>query len=500
MTIATTDLTHLSEAKRALLAKRLKGRAETVDPDLPPAPTTLLEAPELRHAPYPVRGFVRERLRFAQPGGTDFRLFMETRHPGLDAERFRAAWHVLHQRYDALRSRVEGEDLVVAPPDTVPGASFPIPIHDARALPPAEIEATLQATRERMHGPGDGTPRPAMELTLIRLPDDDVACLFSFDQFVMDLASVEFLALRCRKIYDGEELSVTRLHVQDYRRTEDAWLASQDGARAAQHWDKRLAAAGPRLTPAALVPDAEPRFQKGAGSPYGYLSRTIPRAVWSAGRVAANERKVSDILAVQVLFTDLLRLASGQSHFAYEARGFQRLPFHREVLELLGQFSVGHPTGCTPDRPERFIDRVKAEMAQVDVNTTYAHFDAASRWVAQEPPERSAGKIVFTNTCDRFEEFVLAGAVPPLRWFGTYEDISQTLPDTALEYVLVENDGALEVHWFLNHLDLPPAWAERIHTLYCRALAHLCATPTTWDARCVFTAALAAEELEGLAP
>lgn len=494
------DLSHLSPAKRALLAARLKGRAETAAPDLPAAPAVLGAWPDLHHAPYRAREFVRERLRFAGPGGGDFRLFMETRFRGLDTDRFRAAWRVLHQRYDILRSRIDGEDLVVAPPEDGDenggGVSFFIPHHDARTLPPADGEAVLEAARRRLRDGAGAGVRPAVEILLVGLPDDVTVCLFSFDLLVMDLPSVEFLALRCRRVYEGQPLRETRFAVQDYRRTEDAWLASADGDRAARHWDKRIAEAGPRLAARHLVPGGA------AGEDaYGYLCRNTPRAVWSAGRAAAAARGVNELVAVQVLFTDLLRLLSGRDHFAYEARGFQRLPFHREIHELLGQFTLGHPTGSRPaEGSVRFVDRVAAEAALIDRNTPFAHFDAASRWAGGEPPGERGGKIVFTNTCNRFEEFVLAGSVPPMRWYGSYESIFQTLPDTALEYVLVENDGDLENHWFLNHRHVPAAWAARVHALYCDALHHLCATPAAWEASCVFTAAFGAAGLRERMP
>lgn len=475
---------HLSEAKRALLARRLKGRSDIVQRDEPAAPAALIQSPETRHQPYRAGNFIAQRIkgRDVQSGG--FRMFLETRKTGLDPERYAAAWQRLYTETDAMRARVGNDGMVVVGE----AGEYAIISRDIRALSKPEQAALLDGTRARFESFGRGPDDRAVEVAVIRIGDDEYACFYSFDLLVLDLSSIEFLALRCRRIYEGGEVSDRAgLHWQDYRRTEDAYLASGDGQTARRHWEKRISQAGPRLRGASLGLTGQ------AGRGYGYLNRVIPRDIWLAGQKLAKARGVNELVAVQVLFTDLLAHLSGETHFAYESRSFPRLPFHPDIYDLLGQFAQGHLTGADKDAPRSFVERVRAEQDRMDRSAPFGLFDAVTLWQADEPKARRGSDIVFTNACYRFEEFVLAGNVPPVRWFGDYKTIQQRSPDTALEYVLVENSGDLENHWFLNHAIISPQKAEAVYALFWAALHRLCVDNAAWDEDMLFAAAKSPE-------
>ena len=474
----THDLSHLSDAKRAILTRRLKGRADRGDRDESSVPTELIELPEARHAPYPVRDYVRERLSYRRNRANDFRLFLETRKKGLDPVRFAAAWRRLHANVDAMRARIVDGEMVVAPA----AHDFDLLVLDVRRRPAPERDRIIEDARARFEAVGSSDTDRAVEIGLVRTGDDEFACLFSFDLLILDLVSIELLALRCRRVYESNDPAEQRFYLPDYRRTEDAYLASSHGQAARRYWNGRIARMGPRLSASALRNSAPP----GRGN--GYLKHSVSQDVWRAGQRFAGARGVSELTAVRVLFTDLLAHLSGQSEFAYETRLFQRLPFHRDINDLLGQFSLGHLTGRSSDAPRSFAERVRAEQEQTLRNAQFGFFDAATHWSASEPGHSRGGKIVFTNTCIRFQQFVVAGNVPPMHWLGEYTNIVQRNPDTALEYVLVENAGNLESHWFLNHAEIAPSDAEAAHRLLVSGLYRLCTDDSAWDAESLLSA------------
>ena len=473
MQTSLPDFSHLSDKQRALLAQRLKGRMDVEERNEPPAPDALIVDEAARHDPVPVRAFVTERLRYESPERGDYRLWIETRKTGLSADRYEAAWHKLARVTDALRTRIENGKLRVLPEDT----PFQVIRHDARRIFDEKARIALRdGVRARIEEMAKQPGAPSAIVALIQMTDDQLCCFYSFDLRVFDLPSVEFMALRCRRIYDETIEYRPPLHTADYRRTETAWLASADGQDAKRHWMRRFETTPARLTGADLTsPDGD--------TGYGYLCVNTPKDTWLAGQHIAAQLGVSELMVVQVLFSDLLAHLSGKTAFSYETRSFQRLPFHEDVYELLGQFTLGSLTGRPEDAPATFVERVKAEQIRSDKSAPFAFFDAASHWQAND---NRGSKIVFTNTCNRFEEFVLAGNVPPMRWFGEYLRIEQHNPDTALEYVLVENAGDLENHWFINHAILPRAWSERAHGMLCRAIERLCTSKDAWTTENLF--------------
>lgn len=473
--LAQIDAERLSERQRALLAKRLKGREETLRPEEPPAPTRLICDEAARHAPVAPRGFVAERLRHATPCSTDYRMLLEARKHGLDLDRYIAAWEELARCTDALRTRVRDGRMVVLSPDT------PLQVirKDARGLPERTLACLIDGVHARVEQMTCEADPDAVIVALIQLDDNDSIGIYSLDQRVMDLPSIEFLALRCRRIYEGSYEPKGPFHLADYRRTEDAWLASCDGQNARRHWERQFGKLPARLSAKDLCDAATP------GQGYGYVCGDIARDTWTRGQYLARKLGVSELTMVQVVFQELLAHLSGRDRFAFETRSFQRLPLDPDIYELLGQFTLGQPVARPGGAPLPFVERVRAEQDRADRSAAFGFFDAASHWYALSGDTRG-GKIVFSNTCNRFEEFVLAGNVPPMRWLGHYTRIEQHCPDTALEYVLVENAGVLENHWFLSCAHLSVDWATKAHALLRRTLERLCEDPALWQATEIF--------------
>lgn len=475
------DISQWSEKKRALLARRLKGR-ELAPDGAADAPTALLTEPSKWFEPYPLRAFQRERLACSGPAGEGWRLFLETRRQTLDLEKFRAAWKRLHAHYEVMRSRVIDAHHVVLPPDS----PYDIETQDLRAWPEAQRQAHVQAQRQRWHALGRDHGGHAVQVAVCQVADDDFHCFFSFDLAVMDLPSTEFLALRCRRAYEDrfDEDPRPRLSIRDYRVTEDAFLDSIDGARARSYWERKCARQPDRIRAADLTGRASAAPNSGPA----YLCETLSAPRWARFQELAQASGLNEFAAVHTLFMDLLARQGGKQAFGMEARAFQRLPLHPHIHELLGPFTLGPVIQREPAHGSSFLERCALTRAQSERDLLHAHFDAASPWQLAQACDQRGQKIVFTNTCVRFDEFVRNSLVPPLRWLGEFQDVWQTQPDTALEYVLVENDLALESHWFINPAWLPMDLATRLYRSHVAALTALCDDPQLWRAPCVFGA------------
>lgn len=476
-----SHLSHLSDQQRLLLAKRLKGREIHEDTVLKPAPKELICDPERRFDPYPLRSIQQERISLLGSGTDAYRLYLETRRKTLDTVKFRHAWQRLYAHYEVMRSRiVEGQHQVLSP-----DAAYDIVVEDLRDLSPKDRLARLQHRRAWFHALDREHGGHAVQVAVCQLGDDDYRCFFSFDLLVMDLPSSEFLALRCRRVYEDRFDDDPRpcLSIRDYRVTEDAYLASDNGAAARSYWERKFSRQLSRIRSS----DLGGRRQVEQTGGRGYLNQTLSVEQWAHFRSLAKANGVDEFAAIHALFMDLLARQSGKAAFGMEARAFQRLPMHEHILELLGPFSLGHVVQRESAAKGNFAERCIATHMQAERDLLHAYFDAASHWHALEPSGERGQKIVFTNTCVRFDEFVRNSLVPPLRWLGEVQDVWQAQPDTALEYVLVENDLALENHWFIDPDLLPMPLATTLHEQLVEALRALSGDQELWLASCVFS-------------
>jgi hypothetical protein len=475
------DVSHLSDAQRMLLAKRLKGRELVQDVPPNPAPTVLINDAARWFDPYPLRGFQHDQQSHLEAGADGCHLYLETRRATLDTARFRHAWLRLYGHYEVMRSRIVDGKHKVLPPDT----AYDIVVEDLRNLPPNDRLARLQDRRAWFHALDGEHGGHAVQVAVCQMDDDDYRCFFSFSLLVMDTPSIEFLALRCRLIYEDRFDDDPRpcLSIRDYRLTEDAYLASDDGAAARSYWERKCARQSKRIRSSDL---GGPRHGEHRGR-HGYLCETLNVEQWARFKDLAKDHQVSEFVAIHTLFMDLLARQSGTADFGMEARTFQRLPMHSHILELLGPFTLGHVVQRESSAQASFAERCVATQLQVDRDLLHAYFDAATQWHAVEPSCDRGQKIVFTNTCVHFKEFVRSNSrVPPLRWLGDVQSVWQAQPGTALEYVLVDNDLALENHWFVNPDLVPMSLSVALHQRLMEALRALSGNPELWEATCVF--------------
>jgi hypothetical protein len=198
--------TRLSAAKRALLDKQVRGRAqrEASDPipQRPPGPAPL--------------SFAQERLWFLQqldPSSAAFHVRIAQRiHGPLDTGIFDDCLSALVRRHEVLRTTFPSQDGI--PSQIVsPATTCRATLVDLRALGDIEQE---QAVATAIDGdtarPFDLERGPLLRVSLLRLRDDEHVFLFITHHIVMDGLSLGTFCRELGELY-GARLAGTRPHL-----------------------------------------------------------------------------------------------------------------------------------------------------------------------------------------------------------------------------------------------------------------------------------------------
>ncbi|MEV4185768.1 condensation domain-containing protein, partial [Streptosporangium canum] len=182
--------TTLSDAKRALLAQRLRRREESRTITARAPGTT----PPLSHA--------QERLWFLEqyrPGTTTYTVPVAARLRGdLDADALRRALDEIVARHEALRTRfLTTED---GTPELVVDGPRPA---ELRVTEAADLEAAVELLDAELATPFDLEHGPLFRTVLVRLAPDDHVLLIAAHHTVIDGWSSDVIIRELLALHDG---------------------------------------------------------------------------------------------------------------------------------------------------------------------------------------------------------------------------------------------------------------------------------------------------------
>ncbi|MBG0815927.1 non-ribosomal peptide synthetase/MFS transporter [Planomonospora sp. ID82291] len=327
----------LSDAKRALLARRLRRREET-RAVTPRPPGTL---PPLSHA--------QERLWFLEqyrPGLTVYTVpaVVRLRCP-LDEGALRRALDAVAARHEALRMRfpTTGDGI----PELVIDDPGPVPLEVAEV---ADQDAALELFDAALAVPFDLERGPLLRAVLARIAPDDHVLLVAAHHAVVDGWSYDIVFRELLALYDGETLPPPPVGYGDYA----LWERGRDLSREIGHWRDRLAG-----LPALDLPTDRPRpaEQGHEGAALAVrIDADLTRRLADVGR-SVNATPYMTLLAA---FQVLLARYSGQTDFGIGSPVAGRvLP---ELENVIGMFvnTLVLRADLDGDPPfTAFLDRVR---------------------------------------------------------------------------------------------------------------------------------------------
>lgn len=446
----------LTPAQKALLEKRLKGKPTTAE--RPSRPQELIVDINQQLSPYPLRAFQRRGLQAAQSSGQLPWFFLESETAELNGDRFADCMATLIERHGALRTTLISEERSSSTQEPLAraGSAFWRPVcWDLREHSEAETEHALAEIRATFRHPQQGLEQPALSIELVRLGEQRWRLFLGVNLLLLDLLSIEFLALQCRQLYEGRRAlhDMASYSFRDYVMTELAFQSDSPAfSKARDYWAQRL----PGL-PAPLNAGDFPGGETASGlepGAYHYQLEQLPASRWKALKQWAANQKLTGSMVVYALYRLSLAAFSRRRDFSLEVRLFNRIGFDQRVNDVPGQYSVGLLNWIDADSASDLLEYCRRTEAQTWRDLDHGYFDVASHRQLEGPANPPT--VVFTSTISRYEEFVEEGAVPPMKWFGTSVETLACTPQQTLELLIVENAGELELHWFCNHTVIPP--------------------------------------------
>ncbi|MBQ4844011.1 condensation domain-containing protein [Pseudoalteromonas sp. MMG005] len=441
-------LSRLSPAKQAILRKRMKGKAVELDDQQ--SVQTLVQTPNEQYVPYQPRAFQQAQLAAATEHGFCAWFYMETHRVGLDVSLFTQTIQVLVNHHAILQSRFVGDESEIClKQDKI--TDWQAQVIDLRTVSAHDASAQLAALREAFRRPRTIKESESFKITVCQLPNEELRIFLGADLTLLDLVSVEFLALQWRQLYEGRKVLTDfgALTFRDYSHTERVFQeSSRQWSTSKDYWLSKLDEL-PRILTVDDIAENSQKLDIFDDQRFDYRVDLLPKSLWTKLKRYASEQKLTGSMVVYSLFTLVLSELSKIRRFSLEMRLFNRISFDTKVNDILGQYSSGILSSVDLSRQQNLQAYCRAIESQTWTDLDNGFYDVVSEQ-ALSGKQKKPG-IVFTSTISRYNEFVEEGSIPPMKWFGAMQDGVAHVPNQALELLIVENDGMLELHWFCDY-------------------------------------------------
>ncbi|HEY2740521.1 MAG TPA: amino acid adenylation domain-containing protein, partial [Thermoanaerobaculia bacterium] len=436
--------------------------------------------PADRHEPFPLTA-IQQAYLVGRSGAFDLgnvasHSYVEFESVGLDVERLSRALDRLIARHDMLRAVFlpDGRQCVLP---TVP--PYLIAIDDLRGLPAERVEASLAAVRaELSHHMLPVDCWPLFEIRASQLDGGKVRLHMSRDALVTDAWSEQVLNRELILLYEDPEAVLPGLDLsfRDYVLAEAALRGTELDLRSRQYWQNRLAS----LPPAPQLPLIQnpaaytrPHFGRRSGS--------LEASAWQRLKSRGASGSLTPSALVLAAFAEILAAWSENPRFTVNLTLFNRLPLHRQVDEIVGDFTSLTLLAVDSSIPGTFAVRARRLQEQLwdDLEHRYVSGVEILRQLARREG-RAPGPlmpVVFTST------LTLPATKPPRAdspLSGTFiYSITQT-PQVWLDHQVSESNGGLDFNWDTVDDLFPAGLLDAMFAEYCGLLARLAADEDTW--------------------
>jgi amino acid adenylation domain-containing protein len=412
-------------------------------------------------------------------GNVGAHFYLELDAQTIDHDRFQHAWQTLIARHGMLRTAIlsDGRQKLIEPPPR-----YRIELTDLATASEQEAESALARERARMsHKVYSGEHWPYFEIRMTRIAPDRTRIHLSFDLLMIDLWSLRLLMRELLVIYadPSAELPPLTLSFRDYVLGLAALEKSEGSQRSLQYWIERL----PTLPPAPDLPLAcapasirQPHFARRAA--------TLEAGAWERIKSWAQARQLTASSVLLAAFSEVLGAWSRRKQFTVNLTLFQRLPFHEQVNQIVGDFTSTTLLAIDTEQAQTFLVHAQNVQDQLwrDLDHSYVSGVRVIRELARsrEFGLRPSMPVVFTSglaqgmpELERLEQLQGPG-------FGEVAySISQT-PQVWLDHQVYEQGGCLHFNWDAVEELFPPGLLDEMFAAYRGILQRLGQDDAAW--------------------
>jgi amino acid adenylation domain-containing protein len=435
--------------------------------------------PAARHQPFDLtdvqQAYLLGREYAHELGNVDAAFYVELATLDLDIDRFERAFRAAVARHDMLRAVVT-EDGRMRVLETVP--DYTITRADLTGVPNAEQRSWLEALRAELTGTRrDVASWPLFDVRATTLDEHRGLLHIGIDLLVCDGASFARLMEELADRYAEPERQWPELELtfRDYLQLVEAATASDDAERARAYWLERL----DQLPPAPELPLAKPLSAIEAPK-FHRRHHWIPATEWQRFKARAAEFGVTPSTALAAAYTEVLAMWSRSADFTINLTVNNRRPIHREVREVLGDFTTLTLLEIHHNAGGSFAERTKAIQAQLWRDLDHRDYSAVR--VMRELARRSGPAAAVAPVV--FSTFVGAGFDDDFApdWLAGLDYTLAQAPQLSLESLVLEYGGGLNLTWDTVDEAFPAGVLDDMFAAYRDLVLRLAAQDEAWQA------------------
>jgi amino acid adenylation domain-containing protein len=434
-----------------------------------------------RHLPFPLTDIQQAywvgRNESLELGNVACHLYTELQFADLDIKKLELAWQRLISRHEMLRAVVlnDGQQQILAkvPP-------YHIEVWEQQGQSPEEAASHLESVRQRMsHQVLKPDQWPLFEIRASRLSDEATRLHISFDLLFADFWSLRVISRELSQLYlkPDTRINPPRLSFRDCVLAEANLENSEAHQHSLDYWQNRLATLPPapglplKKSPGSV---AQPNFVR--------LKAKLGPATWLRLKNRGSRRGLTPTGVLLAAFAEVLKVWSSSPRFSLNLTLFNRLPWHPQVDDIVGNFTSSLLLEVS-DLAEDIFE-ARAQQIQQQLWQDLDHRRVSGVRVLRELGRSRGGTaqavmpVVFTSllTQDAPEHdiFTLDGLGEVLY------SITQT-PQVWLDHQVYEQAGALFFNWDAVEEIFPEGLLEDMFQAYCRLLQRLADEEASWQ-------------------
>lgn len=360
----------------------------------------------------------------------------------LDVKNLQIALNKVIQRHAALRMVLtnEGRQRFL---ETTP--EYIIEFDDLTRRDTIEINAKIEAFRDKLsHQIFDTFSWPLFEVKAIQISKEKLYLFVSIDIIICDANSLEIFASDLMHFYYKPEIELDNLNFtfNDYMRGFNQVRASELYTRDKNYWLSKLDGFpyGTGLPLKSLSNEViSPKFSR--------FETVLDKDKWHKIKSLAASNNITPSVFMGTAFASVLSYWSNQDFLGINLTFFNRMPFHKDVTKMIGDFTSLMILGINYNASLNFYENALNFQEQLFDAIEHKHFDGVE-FIGELRKFNKLGNkavmpIVFTSTLNESEHFDSS-------FWNNFGEIKKSItqtPQVYLDHQLRLQQGKLFLVW-----------------------------------------------------
>lgn len=438
--------------------------------------------PQNRHQPFPLSDMQQaywvgrsEMLEL----GTAASFYFEIETSNLDFNRLTLAWQQLIERHEMLRAVFlpTGEQKIL---EQVP--PYKIAVLDLRESDSETVAVQLAQLRDQMsHDETEPDQWPLFDLRGTLLNDQQIRLHFRFSLLITDGLSFQILMQELGELYYNPQpnLSLLEISVRDYVLARVKAQKSGKYQQDLAYWQQRIQS----LPPAPELPLAKnpTSLQKHR---FSLLNTQLDPQLWMRLKQRATKLGLTPFIILCAAYAEVLTVWSKNPRFTLNILYFNRLPFHPQINDLVGNFSSTILIEVDNSTQDSFL--IRSQQLHRQLMQDMEHELISGVQVMREL-SRNKGDIPRALMPVAMSSIVSQKSALKSEISYNFLDKNQITysnlrtPQIFLDYGVWEESGALVVNWSFVKEVFPEGMVDEMFAAYTSFLEGLASEDEIWE-------------------